>query len=155
MRKRLRPTLTQGRRFATPIEPMAQAQDRMPPYHARAGIAHYRSNLFPPGPLIAMNRACGTDRFLEAETTARQSDRSIIQQPLALGAKLFPGRVMVPAIAGDHRGDGLPFQRKAFPGKARRDCPACFRRWPETRGFDGFHTNHLQRQLRLVRNVRL
>ena len=41
--------------FAEAVQPMAQAQNRMPPQHARAGITHHHLDLLAPGALIAMD----------------------------------------------------------------------------------------------------
>lgn len=136
-----------SRRFATSIEPMAQAQNRVLPQHTRACIAHYCPDLFPPRALIAMNRAFDTNRFRQPKTAALQPDTRIIQQPLALRTKRQPGCVMVPAITGDHRRDGLPFPGETLGCKVRRGCPGSIRRRPRRSGFDWRHCGHCQFQL--------
>jgi hypothetical protein len=114
----------------------------MPPQHARAGITHHGFDLFTPGRLIAMDRAFGADGFLDPKPAALQPDGGIIQKFPALRAKRRPGRVMVPAITLDHRHERLPFPGQSLIGKARAGCPAFFRRWPQARGFSGFHAVH-------------
>jgi hypothetical protein len=88
---------------------MAQAQNRVPPEHARTGITHHRSDVFAPSALIAMDWTFGTDGFLEPKPAALQPDGSIIQQPLALRAKRRPGGVMVVTVTTYHRRNRLPF----------------------------------------------
>ena len=88
---------------------MAQAQNRMLPKHARTGVTHHRSDLFAPGGLITVDRAFDTNGLLQPKTAAVEPHGGIIQQLLALRTKGWPGRVMIPAINGDHRRNGLPF----------------------------------------------
>ena len=51
------------RRAPEPVQPVAQAHDRMFPEHARAGKAHHDLDLFASRALIAMDRALSTGRF--------------------------------------------------------------------------------------------
>jgi hypothetical protein len=128
---------------------MAQAKDRMPPHHARAGIPHHGPHLFASGGLVAMDRAFGADRLLQPKAAPIEPDGGIIQQPLTLGTQRRVGGVLAPAVTGDHRRDGLPFPGQALARESHGDCPAAILRRPRTRGFDWFRINHHRCQVRL------
>ena len=105
---------------------MAQAQQRMPPEHARTGITHHRSDLLAPGGLIAMHRTLDANGLRQPKPAALQPHGGIIQQTLALGAKRCAGAVMVPAITAHHGRNRLPFPGQTLAGKARARVFAAF-----------------------------
>src|ERR1039458_1307104 len=100
---------------------MTQAQNRMPPQHARAGITHHRLDLFTPRALIAMDRALDADGLLHPKPAPLQPDGSIIQKPLTLRAKSRLGIMMALAVTADHRCNRLPFPGQPLAGKVRSE----------------------------------
>ena len=63
---------------------MLQAQDGMPPQHARARVMHDGLDLIAPALLVTMNGAPGASWFVGAELASVQPPRRIIQQVLAV-----------------------------------------------------------------------
>jgi hypothetical protein len=112
--------------FAKAVEPMAQAQDRMPPQHARAGITHHRSDLLAPGTLIAVNRTLGAKGFSGPKPAALQPGGGIIQQPLTLRAKRRPGSMMDVAVTANamrtEQGRGCRSARSPAAGDGLGKC---------------------------------
>ena len=130
------------------VKPVAQGQNRMPPEHARAGIAHHRPDLFAPGWLIAVNRALVTNGFLGSKPAALQSDGGIIQQPLAFRAECRPRAMMVSAITLHHRRDRLPLPSQTLAGEARAGGPAFLRGGLQPSAFHAFNSVHRRCQVR-------
>src|ERR1035441_1040001 len=137
--------LNEGGRLAGAIEPVAQAQNRVPPQHARPRVTHHGFDLFAPRRLIAMDRALHADGLLRPEPAPLQSEGSIIQKPLTLPARGLPGVVMALAVTANHRGNRLEFASQALVGKASAASLAFFRPWPRASRFDGLHISHRQR----------
>ena len=134
-----------GRRLAKAIKPMAQAQNRMLPQHARTSITHHRSDLFAPEALIAVDRALGTHGLLCPKPATLQPKDGIIQKLPALRAKGRVGMVMAFAVATDHRLNCLAFPEKALAGGAPAAWFAFCRHWPQVKGLGGFHIIQLTR----------
>jgi hypothetical protein len=133
------PGSNHGGRLVKAIQPMAQAQNRMLPQHARTGVTHHRSDLFAPNALIAMDRTFGTDGLLHSKSAALQPEGSIIQKLPALRAQSRAGMVMALAVTADHSGNGLAFPGKTLAGRASAAGFAVCRHWPQVKGFGGFH----------------
>jgi len=91
----------------------------MPKEHARAGVAHHHPDLLPPHTLIAMDGTIGACGFFRSKPAALQSHPGVIEQLLALRAKVGGRIVLVPAFAGE------PFvgesSRQDFWGDWRHD----------------------------------
>lgn len=102
------------RRFPESIEPVIEAHDRMFPDHARAGVAHDDTHLFPPLTLIAMHRALGTGWFFGTKAAALQARIGIVQELFAVRAQFTAGVMMIAAINVRHRRHGFPFAGEAF-----------------------------------------
>jgi len=66
-------------RFAEAIEPMPQAQNGMPPEHARSGVTHDDFDLLAPVTLIAMHRAIRAGRLFGAEPATVQTQCCVIE----------------------------------------------------------------------------
>jgi hypothetical protein len=81
---------------------MTQAQQRVPPEHARPGITHHDPDLLTVGALIAMDGAIGARRFGRAKTAPLQPRQGVIQERPAVRAQ--PRLVMpVMAVEMNHR----------------------------------------------------
>lgn len=74
------------RRGSQSIPPVAKAEERMFPEHARAGVTHHDAHLFAAAFLIAVHRAFGAGWLFRAELAAIQSDARVVQEALAFRA---------------------------------------------------------------------
>ena len=132
-------------RLAKTIQPMAQAQNRMLPQHARTGVTHHGSDLLAPDALIAMDRALGTDGLVRPKPAVLQPEGGIVQKLPALQAKGRVGIVMAFAVTADHGGNCFPFPGKTLAGRASAAWFALCNHWPQVKGFGGFHIIQLTR----------
>ena len=64
--------------LAIAVQPMAKAQNRMLPKHARTGVAHDNAGLLAAVLLITMDRAIGTGRFLLTKAAPFQPHAGIV-----------------------------------------------------------------------------
>ena len=108
-------------RSTATLQPMVQAEYRMPPQHPGAGIAHHRPDLLAPKSLIAMHRAFRADGLVRPEPASLQPLRGIVAQLHASGARRPLRSVVIPAVAGDHCRNGLGFSGQPFVGIMRDD----------------------------------
>jgi hypothetical protein len=111
---------------------MAQAQDRMLPDYARAGVAHHHARLFPPLALITMHRTFGAIGFFLAEPAAFQAHVRIGQELFAPGAQATGVEMMVAAVNPHHGRHGLAFARQTFASQVifpRGLSSGCKRHW--------------------------
>jgi hypothetical protein len=95
---------------------MAEAEERMFPEHAWAGVAHDDADLFAAIFLVAMHGALGARGLFGAEPAAIQSQAGVIEEALAFGARFAV--VMIAAVEADHGFDRAPFAGEAFAGLA-------------------------------------
>jgi hypothetical protein len=102
---------------AAAVNPMAHAHDRVFPHHSRTGIAHDHPHLLASFPLVAVDRAFGAGRFLNAIAAAFQSKTCIGEKLFAFAAKVPGGLMMIAAIDAHHGLHGIPFARQAFAGE--------------------------------------
>jgi hypothetical protein len=101
------------RRRAETVQPVAQAHDRMFPHHARPGITHYGAGLFAAIALVAMHGTVGARRLFLSEAATFQPHFGVIQKLPAFRAKTFRRMMMVAAINLHHRRHRFPFAREA------------------------------------------
>ncbi len=102
--------------LAETIQPVLEAQHRVLPEHARAGMAHDGLHLFAPVAFITMHRTIDAGGLFSPEPAAVQPQGGIIQKALAFQAENSGGVVVVMAIAADHRGHRFPFPCQAPAG---------------------------------------
>ena len=88
------------------VELVPNGQDRMPEKHPRSGVPHHLSNPRPPGRAIAVDGAARAGRLVAGEGTMVKPAERVLQQILALVAKL-PAAMMAATIEADHGSNGL------------------------------------------------
>jgi hypothetical protein len=108
--------IVQRRSLAETIPPVPEAQNRVTPKHAGAGISHDCFYLVALVALITMNRTMGTDRFPGPKPAAVQPQSGIVQQSLAFQAKAGRCLVVILAITPDHRRHRFPLSHQALAG---------------------------------------
>jgi hypothetical protein len=74
---------------------------------------------------------------------ALQPDGSIVQKLAALRAKGRVDMVMALAVTTNHHRNRLSFPGQTLGDKALAASFAFFRRWPQAKGFGGFHISQL------------
>lgn len=106
--------------FAKTIQPVANAQNGVPPRHPWPSVPHHRSDLFAPGSLIAMHGTIGARGFFNAEPAAIQTQSCVVQEVLARDAEDGTRAVVSAAVARYHRGNRTPFPRQSLVGSDTR-----------------------------------
>jgi len=87
------------------------SEHRVADYHARSGVTHDATDLFPHCSLITMHRTCGTGRLLRAKSTFVNAFHRICKQLQAVGAELA-APMMTSTVNFNHEtnGSALPVQ---------------------------------------------
>ena len=86
---------------------MASGQDRVPPDHPGAGMAHDGTDLFPHVGPVAMDGAVGAGGLFRPEGTFVETLYGVGEKPLAIAADFPFCSVAVPAEDPDHGREGF------------------------------------------------
>jgi hypothetical protein len=81
-------------------------ENRVPPEHPRAGVAHDGLNLRAPGWLIAVSRALRARWLVFLKRTPLQSELDVIPQLRAFRAKMARSSMLVVAVESNHCRNG-------------------------------------------------
>ena len=96
-----------GLRYPSAIDEVASGQDRVPPDHPGAGMAHDGTDLFPHVGPVAMDGAVGAGGLFRPEGTFVETLYGVGEKPLAIAADFPFCSVAVPAEDPDHGREGF------------------------------------------------